>query len=259
MKQKKVLDMKQTSKVLVILLTVCMIASAIPLNVYALQVDFSKLTGNTVYRGDNSEDYDEIERIVKKYAERNKQKEYMLKLYTLENEAASINKYKILSVPVFEQINDYYCGPATMKQVVHYIRGSSQTQQYYAIKLGTTLNGTSMTNIPSVLNSEALTPNWYVYYTFNSFGDWSAKIDSSIYYAYPAILDINTENVSAFPYNAEGHYVNVSGYDVYENISTQRYNIRITDPWGPGLGNRWYTAADIYQANNNHWRKAIVW
>jgi hypothetical protein len=105
----------------------------------------------------------------------------------------------------------------------------------------------------------ALTPGWYVYYSFSNFDAWCVKVDSSIYYGYPAILDINTMNVSAFPYNSDGHYVNVSGYNVYEDISTQKYEIRITDPWGPGLGNRWYSAADLYQANRNHFRSAIIW
>ncbi len=34
--------------------------------------------------------------------------------------------------------------------------------------------------------------------------------------------------------------------------------IRITDPWEPGLGNRWYKARDVYDALRNHTSKAML-
>lgn len=58
-----------------------------------------------------------------------------------------------LSDPWFKQQNGHYCGSATVKQVLHYINGISQSQDDYAQELGTTSAGTDMTRIPEVLNS----------------------------------------------------------------------------------------------------------
>lgn len=61
--------------------------------------------------------------------------------------------YTELAGPWFKQQNGYYCGPATVKQVLHYINNVSSTQDTYASELGTTSAGTDMTGIPGVLNS----------------------------------------------------------------------------------------------------------
>lgn len=159
---------------------------------------------------------------------------------------------KTISVPVFEQQNSYYCGPATVKQVVHFLNGSSNNQNYYANLLGTTTAGTDMTVIDDVLRD--LTGEYYVYSSIGTSAQWRSKVYHSIDASMPAVLDINTVNNSAFPYNSDGHFVNTSGYDT--KIGDR---VRITDPYGPGLGNRWYDAVALYNANNAHWRKAIIW
>ena len=71
----------------------------------------------------------------------------------------------------------------------------------------------------------------------------------------PAVLDINTVNISAFPYNTNGHYVNVSGYD--DRGGTNK--VRITDPYWTGFGNKWYNETDVYNANNQHWRQSMIY
>ena len=161
-----------------------------------------------------------------------------------------------INVPVFEQENSSYCGPATVKQVIHYINGSSLTQSEYASALGTTIaDGTDFTRIPAVLNT-AVGAGTYVYdeNVSDSFANWCTELVSSIYYNKPALLDINTNSVSSFPYNSTGHIVNVSGYEYGIN---EDY-FRITDPYTPGLGNRWYTMSDLYAANRAHFRQAII-
>ena len=72
----------------------------------------------------------------------------------------------------------------------------------------------------------------------------------------PAILDINTENVEGWPYKSSGHFVNVSGY---KKAELDVKEIRIIDPYGPGLGNCWYPIDMLYQANENHFRQAFIW
>lgn len=157
-----------------------------------------------------------------------------------------------LSVPHFTQDNNYYCGPATVKQVVHWINGSSNSQDWYAKKLGTTSNGTDMTRIPDVLN-ECIDEQYYVYSSMGTQTEWMDKIRSSVYNDRPAILDIYTVQLyeeKEFPYPSRGHFVNVSGYS-----STQ---VMITDPYDE-RGNVWYDIDVLYRANEAHFRQAIIW
>lgn len=168
--------------------------------------------------------------------------------------------YYTLSVTVFQQENDHYCGPATVKQVVHFLNyGSSNSQAYYADQLDTTKAGTIMTNIPAVLNSSFGRDWTYVYGAIGTRASWSDKIVYNASQGIPVILDINTMNVSAFPYRSAGHFVNTSGVDYRRSSTGVNQKIRITDPYGPGLGNRWYNEVDLYNANNNHMRKAFIY
>lgn len=168
------------------------------------------------------------------------------------NRANPDGVYYALSVPVFQQLNGYYCGPATVKQVVHFLNGSSSSQETYASQLGTTSAGTDMTRIASVLTNA--TGRKYLYTSIGSISTWSNYIEYGMRNKLPPVMDINTNSVSAFPYRSSGHFVNASGMDTKSGSK-----VRITDPYGPGLGNRWYQMSDVYNANNNHFRKAIIY
>lgn len=161
-------------------------------------------------------------------------------------------KYKVIAVPVFKQETNYYCGPATFKQVVHYVNGRSESQYYYNQLLKTNTSGTDMSQMVNPLRQ--LTGKNYVYSNIGNNVEWRSKIYYSVYNKMPAILDINKVNNNAFPYNTNGHFVNISGYD-----TSNGEKVRITDPYAAGLGNRWYNMNSLYNANNAHWRKAIIW
>ncbi|MEA1975190.1 MAG: C39 family peptidase [Bacillota bacterium] len=163
-------------------------------------------------------------------------------------------KYKTLSIPVFEQEENYYCGPATIKQVVHFLNSSSDNQNTIANEMGTTCNGTNMLEIRNYLNNNTSENYTYRGEVTNYYYTWLNFITTDIDIDKPVILEIDTTNIDSWPYVTEGHYVNVSGYDTKYSYG----EIRITDPWGPGLGNRWYTMEDVHQANDQHWRKAII-
>lgn len=112
-----------------------------------------------------------------------------------------------------------------------------------------------MPYIADYLNS--VTNKSYIYQenVTQDFYRWLDIIEASIKNKKPAILDIRIDNTSVFPYRTNGHYVNVSGFDTKHSYG----EIRITDPFGPGLGNKWYTWSDLHEVNNNHWRKAVIW
>lgn len=161
--------------------------------------------------------------------------------------------YNVIGVPVFEQEEDWYCAPATVKQILHYLNGTSDSQLSYATTLGTDENtGTNMTLIDDLLRDES--SENYVYYEIADYDHWISKVIDGIDNGKPAVLDINTVGISAFPYHYAGHYVNTSGYDFRFGSK-----VRITDPWTDGLGNRWYDADDVYDANMAQWRQAMIW
>nr|WP_304711301.1 C39 family peptidase [uncultured Acetatifactor sp.] len=177
--------------------------------------------------------------------------------YGISMAAASYTK---LNVPVFVQSEDWYCGPATVKQVVHYIKGSSQSQAYYAHKdrLNTTENGTDMTKIPGVVNA-AIGEKYYVYDEIASRAEWDKELPQSLVKRRPAILDINTMNVPAFPYRTKGHFVCLSGEDAITSDG-DGYFFQIADPINKsGGGLQWYLKDDLYKANVNHFRAAYIW
>lgn len=160
-------------------------------------------------------------------------------------------EYYALNVEPFLQIETYYCGPATVKQVEKYIKGTSKTQRTYAGILGTTINGTNMEKIARYLRSNVKAN--YVYQNIGDFNAWLNKVKYGAKNKMPAVLDINTNSVP-WPYKTPGHFVNTSGYD-----TKRGFRVRITDPYGPGFGNRWYNPRTVYNANNAHWRKAMIW
>lgn len=180
-------------------------------------------------------------------------KEKLAEIEKIEANYLPDGEYYTLGVPVYQQINGYYCGPATVKQVTQYVKGSSNSQDYYAKQLGTTTAGTDMTRIKTFLQKNVWSS--YVYSSIGTSGEWLSKIRYGMRVKKPAVLDIDTRKVSAFPYNSSGHFVNTSGLDT----KYQPVRVRITDPYGPGLGNRWYRSTDLYNANKNHWRQAIIW
>lgn len=162
--------------------------------------------------------------------------------------------FATIGVPCYQQENRNYCGPATVKQVVQYLNGTSQPQKYYADLLGTNEKGTVQSKIATVLRN--VTGKNYQYYPFEGIGKWTDCVCWGIDFKMPAILDINTEWVPEWKYETRGHFLNVSGYDLR---NTAKKQIRVTDPFWEGLGNNWYTLNSVFNANNNHGNRAIVW
>lgn len=171
---------------------------------------------------------------------------------------------KTLSVTNFEQETNYWCGPATVKQILHYLNGTSKTQTFYANELGTTRDGTDFSLIDDVLNdfqSDVL----YVYRDFKSdeFSLWKSIIMLSTDWDNPVVLDlkITPANMPNYKSNVAGHILNTSGYDL-RSASNER--VRVTDPFDQGgrgetIGNKWYSAEGVWNANQAHFRKAVIW
>ncbi|MGG3874107.1 C39 family peptidase [Brevibacillus laterosporus] len=166
-----------------------------------------------------------------------------------------------IGIKGFEQETSYWCGPATVKQVLHYINGSSKSQKSYAKELGTTTDGTDFSLIDDVLNDNQ-SKNKYVYTTHDSDQKYKFldKIEYGIEHDYPVILDlsIKPEYMPLYKKAVKGHILNASGYDWRD------WELRLTDPFDQGgrgvtLGNTWHPADGVWKANQNHFRSAVIW
>jgi Peptidase_C39 like family len=171
--------------------------------------------------------------------------------------------YKAISVPSFEQETSFWCGPATTKQVLHYLNGSSSSQSTYATGLGTKEAGTDFSIIDDYLNTKQ-SKNYYIYSSGYSYGTWSDKIHYSLTKSTPAPvlldLEIYPSYMPKYTTHIEGHILNVSGEDSRYSPVT----IRLTDPYDQGnrgvtLGNVWHPHKGVYDANMAHFRQAILW
>ena len=159
-----------------------------------------------------------------------------------------------MDVPVYTQINGYYCGPATVKEVLQYYNGTSSSQKTYAKELGTTKDGTDMTKIPDVLNNHE-NKNNYLYNQFDSWSDWDRYVKFDMENNYPTVIDINSSKCKFWRYKTTGHYMCISGYDD-SGSTTYAY---VADPHNRYSGTYEYNADYVYEVNNDHWRHAVIW
>lgn len=197
------------------------------------------------------------------------------------NQSKELNSYyyyKNLNVIQFDQgTTPYnpYCGPTSVKQVIHYINGSSNSILFYADKLGVPPEGPGayVYAIRNVLNEYQ---NRHTYNNIRStdFPNLIYYIQVSLNKNCPAIINVkNTTTASGFPYITDGHYLTVSGLnleytgDFEPQIFSKTDNlysspvslIKITDTWYQGYPNNWYNSSIIYNIHNNHPGKNIIY
>ncbi len=149
--------------------------------------------------------------------------------------AYRVNNYEI-KVPCYKQETRYWCGPATVKQTLQYLKGSSPSQSALAKALGTTTSGTSIYAIRKYLNNHQ-NKNTYVQMTPSSNNAMqNAMLMAVKTYKAPPILLVRITNKNfggKAEYTSDGHYLNVSGvYHVYATPSSGcTVNYRLVDPY----------------------------
>jgi len=161
-----------------------------------------------------------------------------------------------LAVPYFNQEFDHYCGPATVKQTVHFFNGFSWSQADIARSIGTTPVGSDINNmITYIFNS---TSNHYIIKWLTSNPAVTEMrnlmVEGIDYWGMPPIpcIKISAINISAgLRYITDGHVLNVSGYN-FSNTSNRRYEV--TDPFGKGHG----VANGKYEINETALLNSIV-
>lgn len=156
---------------------------------------------------------------------------------------------KKLDVPFCEQINNYYCGPATTQQTYYYLNNElnntnyAPTQDQIASSVYTTSSsGTDLEYMKNYLNN-AFTQDYFVQWWWGS----ASTMADSVYQAInddnsPTILHIRVNSVgnSGWKFVTGGHFVSVVGYD--STCTT----FDIVDPFkdGHGISDGAYTVSD---------------
>lgn len=164
-----------------------------------------------------------------------------------------------LNVPAYKQETSYWCGPATTKQTMQFLTGSSNSQSSIASSLGTTSSGTDGTKIVKYLNNNQ-SHYYYTIYELNQ-DDIDTEyaqqmIDLALFQNAPVILRVNTKGISGWPYSSSGHFLNLSGQTQYAT------KYQVTDPWikwvdSSSTGTYWLNSTAVFDATLNHFAQHI--
>ncbi len=165
------------------------------------------------------------------------------------------------NVPCEIQSTEYYCGPATVRNIVLYKNGTAQTQSTYASYMGTTTDGTDAPVVASRLNAEISGASYVCEENITSQSAWNYRVKASIDTNWPAALDIKVTaaNQPAFGYTTiKGHFVAVRGY-IYDIGSSTIGNVQISDPHYNYGGTKWINAGTLFSTTQAHTRKCVIW
>lgn len=158
---------------------------------------------------------------------------------------------KTLDVPWYSQFYGNYCGPASTKQTVQFLTGSSDTQDQIARDLKTNDSGTDTNEIQKYLVNKT----GYAYETLWWWADASAfsnMVVSDTDAGLPIIGHVIISNKGGWPYTTTGHYLNYNGY------RSSGDDFFVTDPYADRYG----ISKGKYWISNNEAERVtdrIVW
>lgn len=152
------------------------------------------------------------------------------KVESYVNSVASTDRvggHKTLSVPIEQQKNSYYCGPACMQMVLEY-HGINKTQSVIAGKIGTTIEGSDIPPMRTYLNNQVGSGAYtYVNVTELAFGE---GLVYSIDKKKPLICMVQTKELPYYNGHKSVHFIVAKGYDWDMNGSASYSTVKINDP-----------------------------
>lgn len=150
--------------------------------------------------------------------------------------------------PVKQQ-NSYYCGPATVKMIIHQINGSSSAQSTYAKNMGTnSTSGTIVANMTKELNARQ-TKFKYAHTLITS----SSKVSQILYHSIgknaPIVLHANTRSLEMYNGTSLGHYVAAQTIARAGAEGTPLTHVTYVDPFSAnyGKGNVYGSHVDTFK------------
>src|SRR6476661_7537538 len=174
---------------------------------------------------------------------------------------------------VAEQTRTYWCGPTSMQMIAWGWKGYDSGQAHWARKLGTTSNGTGITDMVRVVNSSTGWDNRKYagpYITLDignySYDKWLLLMMRHIVdYKAPVVLHpiLLKKYYSYLDDDAAGHFQVGRGYDKRGNRPAaigyfEPWNQQRFDPSEPYISRvQWRTAYKSYRANEAHFQHNI--
>lgn len=168
----------------------------------------------------------------------------------------------ILDVPLYQQINGYYCGPASAKMVIDYLEPQSVTQQQLGMDMSTMLSiGTTVPNLKDALNRYI---DGYTYrHTRTSDISFRTGMMYSIDNNCPVVCQTMTGSLPNYGGVNKNHYIVTTGYLYIQytanGVDDQRtiyYNDPIND--SRYYGSYSCTETQMITAINNNSRYYII-
>lgn len=134
----------------------------------------------------------------------------------------------------YEQLDPYYCVPATMQTILRYNNGTTPPSQS---TIATAMNfisgsGVDFLKVASYLNQNQSKNSYVTHYKSNK-DDMTSRIYSDIStYVVPTSIRIQVSNSSDWFYTTAGHAL------VANDIKSDKSDVQLVDP---GVGYSWYT------------------
>lgn len=179
--------------------------------------------------------------------------EWVLETEGLLNKRSSQGINISLTMEHVNQKEDYYCGPATVKQTLCYF-GVRLTQDQCAAQLKTTTDGTIMANIPGVINANVSLATGYSMRSIGTKSNYTNEIYTALSRNRPVIIDIRASESDGWAFKTEGHFLNIAGLrsDATKN-EMMAVDPKLTET------SRWYSTDIVYKVNNQNPNKAFIW
>lgn len=169
-------------------------------------------------------------------------------LYLLQKDKLRAGGRRTVSVPGYLQSNSYYCGPASVQNVLSKINGSSPSQSALASSMGTSSSyGTYVYKVANELASRT-----GFNYVSQSVYDRSVgnSVVSSIDSGYIPIYNVDTKTLNSNYAFSSGHYIVGTGYDYSASGSSGYSSIQYFDVYyGSAVtGYHWTTVTNMDNA-----------
>ena len=152
------------------------------------------------------------------------------------------------------QEKSYYCGPATVQQILRNNGNQTVTQDDIAAGIGTTKYGSDLAPMPDYIRTNSVRGFvGYDIYKNLDFTSMKELIARTVYFMSGApIARIVFSKGGSWPYSSGGHFLNVTGYD-YSSTNSSNYTVKLTDPNIKNVdpssdGTYWVYLTELHQA-----------
>lgn len=117
----------------------------------------------------------------------------------------------LMFYPNYAQETSYYCGPASLKQAIQYLTGSSESQSAYAKEMGSPNSGANAYDMTQVINKKQKAHKYVE--TYISKGKLWNLVVSDIDQSVPIIALTNPRVLYMYSGSkSSGHYLTIIGY-----------------------------------------------